>query len=270
MKLFGKIYMAVVFTIMYLPLAVMVVFSFNSSNSTAKFTGFSTYWYQEMISDSATMDALRNTLVLALLSTVIATVLGTAAAVGIFAIKNKWFKTGVLSVTNIPMMNPDIVTGVSLMLLFAFVGRLMGAVESLGFGTILIAHITFSLPYVVLNVLPKLVQTDSHLAEAAQDLGSTPVHAFFKVVMPSIAPGIISGALMAFTMSIDDFVISHYTAGGYTSLPLLIYTMTKKRVTPKMYAVCSCILFAVLALLIIMNISQFRQAARKNKSKNLL
>ena len=262
MKTFGKVYMGVIFALMYLPLAVMVLFSFNEANSTAKFTGFTLHWYQEMLSDSAAMSALRNTLVLALLSTLIATVLGTLAAVGIFGLKNKWFKTGVMSVSNIPMMNPDIVTGVSLMLLFAFVGRMLGAVESLGFGTILIAHVTFNLPYVVLNVLPKLNQTDPHLAEAAQDLGSTPVQAFFRVVLPSISSGVISGALMAFTLSIDDFVISHYTSGGYTTLPLLIYTMTKKRVTPEMYAVCSVIFLSVLLLLLIMNISQNRQAKK--------
>lgn len=262
MKTFGKVYMGIVFAIMYMPLLVMVFFSFNESNSTAKFTGFSLHWYEEMLRDSAAMDALKNTLILAVVSTIIATVLGTLAAVGIFGMRNKWFKTGVLSATNIPMMNPDIVAGVSLMLLFAFVGRMLGAVESLGFGTILIAHVTFSLPYVVLNVLPKLVQTDPHLAEAAQDLGSTPVQAFFRVVLPSISSGVVSGALMAFTLSIDDFVISHYTSGSFTTLPLLIYTMTKKRVTPEMYAVCSCIFISVLVLLLIMNLSQIRQAKK--------
>lgn len=262
MKIFGKIYMGVIFAIMYLPLLVMVFFSFNASNSTAKFTGFSLHWYEEMLRDSAAMDALKNTLLLAVVSTIIATVLGTIAAVGIFGMRNKWFKTGVLSVSNVPMMNPDIVTGVSLMLLFAFVGRMLGAVESLGFATILIAHVTFSLPYVVLNVLPKLMQTDPHLAEAAQDLGSTPVQAFFRVVLPSISSGVVSGALMAFTLSIDDFVISHYTSGSFTTLPLLIYTMTKKRVTPEMYAVCSCIFISVLVLLLIMNLSQVRQAKK--------
>ena len=179
--------------------------------------------------------------------------------------RHKWLRTGVLSVTNIPMMNPEIVMGVSLMLLFAFVGRMMGAVESLGFGTMLISHVTFCLPYVVLNVLPKLNQTDPHLAEAAQDLGSTPIQAFFKVVLPSISSGIVSGALMAFTLSIDDFVISHYTSGGYTTLPLLIYNMTKKRVTTEMYAVCTCIFMSVLILLLVMNISQIRQSAAKEK-----
>ncbi len=267
---FGKIYLAVIFFIMYLPLAVMFFFSFNESNSTSKFTGFSLKWYAEMLNDTAAMEALKNTLVLALLTTIIATILGTAAAVGIFGLKNKWFKTGVLTVTNIPMMNPDIVTGVSLMLLFAFVGRAIGAVESLNFITLLIAHVTFSLPYVVLNVLPKLMQINKHLPEAAQDLGSTPIHAFFNVVLPSIVPGIVSGAIMSFTLSLDDFVISHYTSGSYTTLPLLIYSMTKKRVTPEMYAVCSCIFLTVLILLIVMNVSEMKQArgeANKKTSK---
>ncbi len=260
----GKIYTAIIFVIMYLPLLVMVFFSFNEGNSTANFTGFSLRWYSELIEDEAAVNALKNTLILAALNSLIATVLGTMAAVGIFGMKNKWFKTGILSVTNIPMMNPEIVTGVSLMLLFAFVGRLTSSPESLGFGTMLIAHVTFSLPYVVLNVLPKLQQTDPHLAEAAQDLGSTPLQAFFKIVLPSISSGILSGALMAFTLSIDDFVISHYVSGGYTTLPLLIYNMTKKRVTPEMYAVCTCIFLSVLVLLLIINISQLRQTKNKN------
>lgn len=253
---------------MYLPLLVMVFFSFNEGSSTANFTGFSLKWYKELIEDEAAMNALKNTLILALLNSLIATLLGTVAAVGIFGMKNKWFKTGIMSVTNIPMMNPEIVTGVSLMLLFAFVGRLMNSPESLGFSTMLIAHVTFSLPYVVLNVLPKLQQTDPHLAEAAQDLGSTPAQAFFKVVLPSISSGILSGALMAFTLSIDDFVISHYVSGGFTTLPLLIYNMTKKRVTPEMYAVCTCIFLSVLVLLLVMNISQIKQTKKQKKSDN--
>ncbi len=268
----GKIYLAVIFAIMYLPLIVMLVYSFNSSNSTSVFTGFSLKWYKEMLGDSAAMTALRNTLILAIVNTVVATVLGTAAAVGIYNLRGKWFKGALMTTTNIPMMNPDIVTGVSLMLLFAFVGRAIGAIESLNFATLLIAHITFSLPYVVLNVLPKLAQTDKHLAEAAQDLGSTPVHAFFNVTLPSIMPGIVSGALMAFTLSIDDFVISHYTAGSYETLPLLIYSMTKKRVTPEMYAVCSVIFISVLVLLIAMNLSELRSEKGKRaviKTKTL-
>ena len=259
----GKVYLAIVFVIMYLPLLVMFFYSFNAGNSTSVFTGFSLKWYKEMLNDSAAMTALRNTLVLAIVNTIVATVLGTAAAVGIYNMRAKWLKKSLMTTTNIPMMNPDIVTGVSLMLLFAFIGRAIGSVESLNFFTLLIAHVTFSLPYVVLNVLPKLAQTDKHLAEAAQDLGSTPIHAFFNVILPSIMPGIVSGALMAFTLSIDDFVISHYTAGSYETLPLLIYSMTKKRVTPEMYAVCSVIFISVLVLLIAMNMSELR--AEKGK-----
>lgn len=267
MKRLGGVYTALIFIIMYLPLLVMVVFSFNAANSTSNFAGFSLHWYEEMLRDTAAMDALKNTFILAAVNALFATVLGTLAAVGIFGMRNKWFKSGILSVTNIPMMNPEIVTGVSLMLLFAFVGRFMGRTESLGFATMLIAHVTFSLPYVVLNVLPKLNQTDPHLSEAAQDLGSTPVQAFFKVIFPSIMPGIVSGAIMAFTLSIDDFVISHYVSGSYTTLPLLIYSMTKKRVTPEMYAVCTCIFISVLVLLLVMNIMQLRQAKKMKNSK---
>lgn len=267
MKKLGGVYIALAFIIMYLPLLVMVVFSFNAANSTSNFTGFSLHWYEEMLRDTAAIEALKNTFVLAAVNAIVATVLGTTAAVGIFGMKNKWFKSGLLSVTNIPMMSPEIVSGVSLMLLFAFVGRLLSRPESLGFGTMLIAHVTFSLPYVVLNVLPKLNQTDPHLAEAAQDLGSTPLQAFFKVVFPSIMPGIVSGALMAFTLSIDDFVISHYVSGSYTTLPLLIYSMTKKRVTPEMYAVCTCIFVSVLVLLLVMNILQLRQAKKMRNAK---
>ena len=168
-------------------------------------------------------------------------------------------------VTNIPMMNPDIVTGVSLMLLFVFVGRLLGLSNSLSFGTLLIAHVTFNLPYVILNVLPKLNQTDPYLMQAAQDLGSTPLQAFFKVVMPAIMPGIMSGALMSFTLSLDDFVISYYTTGSsFQTLPLLIFSMTKKTVKPDMYALSSLIFLTVLVLLLVVNISQMR-AEKKNQ-----
>jgi len=170
-------------------------------------------------------------------------------------------------VTNIPMMNPEIVTGVSMMLLFVFIGRMLGADNSLSFGTLLIAHVTFNLPYVILNVLPKLNQTDPHLAEAAQDLGSTPMQAFVKVVMPAVIPGVISGFLMSFTMSLDDFVISYYTTGSdFQTLPLKIFAMTKKTVKPDMYALSSLIFITVLILLLIINISQIRQE-KKNASK---
>ena len=244
----------------------MVFFSFNEAKSTSVFTGFSLKWYRELFSSSTTMTALKNTLILAVLSSVIATVIGTAAAVYIYYLRKKWWKNTLDIVTNIPMMNPDIVTGVSLMLLFVFVGRLVGAANSLSFITLLIAHITFNLPYVILNVLPKLNQTDSHLVEAAQDLGSTPTEAFFRVILPAIMPGVTSGLLMAFTLSLDDFVISYYTTGSsFQTLPLLIFSMTKKAVKPDMYALSTIIFVTVLVLLLAVNIGQIK-AAEKNEN----
>lgn len=268
-KFAGNLFIGIIYTILYAPLLVMVLFSFNSSKSTANFTGFSLKWYRELFSSGSSMEALKNTLVLAVLSAVIATVLGTMAAVYIYYVRNKAWRGTVNLVTNIPMMNPDIVTGVSLMLLFVFVGRLIGATNSLSFGTLLIAHITFNLPYVILNVLPKLNQTDPHLSEAAQDLGSTPIRAFFNIVLPSIMPGIMSGFLMSFTLSLDDFVISYYTTGAdFQTLPLKIFSMTKKTVKPDMYAISSLIFVTVLVLLLIINIAQIRQMKKDAQKKN--
>ncbi|MBQ7312375.1 MAG: ABC transporter permease [Clostridia bacterium] len=259
-KSIGNIFLALIYIILYAPLLVMVFFSFNEAKSTTVFTGFSLKWYAELFSSSNTMMALRNTLVLAVTSALIATVIGTAAAVYMYNVRSRAWKASLDMVTNLPMMNPEIVTGVSMMLLFVFVGRLLGAVNSLSFGTLLIAHVTFNLPYVILNVLPKLNQTDPHLAEAALDLGSTPMQAFFKVTLPSIMPGIVSGMIMAFTMSLDDFVISYYTTGSdFQTLPLMIFAMTKKTVKPDMYALSSVIFLTVLVLLLIVNIGQIRQ-----------
>lgn len=254
-KHIGHIFTALVYIFLYAPLLVMVVFSFNESKSTSVFTGFSLRWYRELFSSSDTVTALKNTLILAVLSALISTVIGTCAAIGISKMRRGPIKSTVMTVTNIPMMNPDIVTGVSLMLLFVFVGRALGASTSLSFITLLIAHITFNLPYVILNVLPKLKQTDRHLSEAAMDLGSTPVRAFFNVVLPQAYSGILSGFLMAFTLSLDDFVISYYTNGSsYQTLPLKIFAMTKKTVKPDMYALSSVIFATVLVLLLISNI----------------
>lgn len=259
-KTFGNIFIALIYFILYAPLLVMVFFSFNDAKSTTVFSGFSLRWYAELFSSSNTMTALRNTLVLAVTSALIATILGTAAAVYMYKLRSRAWRASLDMVTNLPMMNPEIVTGVSMMLLFVFVGRLLGAVNSLSFGTLLIAHVTFNLPYVILNVLPKLNQTDPHLAEAALDLGSTPLQAFFKVTLPAIMPGIVSGMIMAFTMSLDDFVISYYTTGSdFQTLPLMIFAMTKKTVKPDMYALSSVIFLTVLVLLLIVNIGQIRQ-----------
>lgn len=265
-KATGNVFIALIYILLYAPLLVMVFFSFNSAKSTSVFQGFSLKWYRELFSSSNTITALQNTLILAVTSALIATVIGTAAAVYIYYVKNKAWKNTLDMVTNIPMMNPDIVTGVSLMLLFVFVGRLLGLSNSLSFGTLLIAHVTFNLPYVILNVLPKLNQTDPYLMQAAQDLGSTPLQAFFKVVMPAIMPGIMSGALMSFTLSLDDFVISYYTTGSsFQTLPLLIFSMTKKTVKPDMYALSSLIFLTVLVLLLVVNMSQMRAEKKDQK-----
>ena len=246
-----------------MPIAVLILYSFNSSNSTSTFEGFSFKWYRELFSDSATLEALKNTLILAILSAIISTVIGTMAAYGINKMRNKYVKGSVMSVTKIPMMNPEIVTGISMMLLFVFVGVMIGGKSSLGFGTVLIAHVTFNLPYVILSVMPKFKQMDKSLPEAALDLGCTPIQSFFKVELPQIMPGIISGLIMAFTLSLDDFVISYFTIGsGFETLPIRIYSMTKKRVTPDMYALSTLIFVSILILLLVSNL-----VSDKNKEK---
>ncbi len=264
MKIISRLYIALIMIFLYAPIAVMVVFSFNSSNSTAVFEGFSLHWYTELFVNSSVLTALSNTLILALSSAIIATIIGSAAAVGIYSYRKKWTKSAIMSVTNIPMMNPDIVTGIAMMLLFVFVGRLLALRSSLSFITLLIAHITFNLPYVILSVMPKLGQLDPHLSEAALDLGCTPVKAFFKSVLPSISSGIVTGFIMAFTLSLDDFVISYFTTGPeFQTLPLLIYSMTKRRVTPDMYALSTIMFVAVLLLLILFNFAQSRANRKK-------
>ena len=239
---------------LFAPIAILLVFSFNASKSLSVFSGFSLNWYKELFKDTETLRSVRNTLILALSASVISTILGTAAAVGMDKLRNRALHATLETVTNIPMINPDIITGISLMLMFVFVGRLFGAATSLNFGTMLIAHITFCLPYVILQVLPKLRQMDRSLPEAAMDLGCTPLRAFFKATLPEIMPGIVTGLLMAFTLSLDDFVISYFTAGnGFQTLPIRIYNMTKKTVTPKMYALATIIFFVILTLLLISN-----------------
>lgn len=269
MKTASRIYSALVFLFLYAPIIVLVLFSFNSSSSTSVFAGFSLQWYKSLFQDEATLRALYNTLILAVCSSVTATVIGTAAAVGIDKFKKGVARSSVMAVTNIPMMNPEIVTGISMMLLFVFVGRLVKNDSVLGFGTLLIAHVTFNLPYIILTVLPKLRQTDRNLAEAAQDLGCMPVQAFFKVVLPSITPGIITGMIMAFTLSLDDFIISYFTGGpGFQTLPIAIFSMTKKRVKPDMYALSALIFVSILLLLILYNLAQSkseRESKRRTK-----
>ncbi len=265
MKTISKVYTFFIFFILYIPIIMLVLFSFNSTGNTGEITCFSLYWYKELFRSSDTFNALKNTLVLAISAAVISTVIGTMAAVGIGKMKQKALRGAVLSVTNVPMMNPDIVTGISMMLLFVLVGTIIGVEEKLGFGTILIAHITFCLPYVILSVRPRVLSLNKSLSEAAMDLGCTPLKAFFKVELPAIMPGIISGFIMAFTLSLDDFVISYFTTGNdFQTLPLLIYSMTKKEVTPDIYALSTLMITAVLVLLILSNVADGRS---KNKVK---
>ncbi len=265
----SRLYVAFIMLLLYAPIAVMIVFSFNASASTSVMTGFSFKWYQSLLHDSATINALKNTLILAVSSSLIATVMGTAAAVGINVYKNKLMKKTVMGVTNIPMMNPEIVTGISMMLLFVFCARLIGVTDALGFGTMLVAHVTFNLPYVILSVLPKLRQMDKYLPEAAMDLGCTPVQSFFKVTLPSISTGIVSGLMMSFTLSLDDFVISYFTQGpSFETLPIRIFSMTKKRVTPDMYALSTLIFVAILLLLVLLNVAQIRGEKKMNNKLN--
>ncbi len=263
MKALARLYVSLIIFFLYAPVLVMIAFSFNSSSSVWVYEGFSFDWYTGLLTDTVMLNALKHTIIIAVLSAVISTVLGTAAAVGITAIRNKFYKKTVMSVTQIPMMNADIVTGISLMLLFIFIGNLIGLRESLGFFTVLIAHITFNLPYVILSVLPKLRQTDANLREAALDLGCTPVQAFFKVIMPAISTGIITGFIMAFTLSLDDFVISYFTCGHYQTLPIIIYNMTKKSVTPDTYALSTIIFVAVFVLLVLYNMLQTKSEKQK-------
>ncbi len=255
MKPAAKVYTALIMIFLFAPIAILLFFSFNEAKSLSVFSGASLYWYRELFRDAETIGAVRNTLILALSAAVLSTVMGTAAAVGIYRLRSRAMRAAMDTVTNIPMINPDIITGISLMLMFVFVGRLFGAATSLNFWTMLIAHITFCLPYVILQVLPKLQQMDKSLPEAAMDLGCTPFRAFLKVEIPEIMPGIITGMIMAFTLSLDDFVISYFTAGnGFQTLPIRIYNMTKKTVTPKMYALSTIIFFTILALLIMTNL----------------
>ena len=267
MKYASRIYISLIFAVLYIPILTLIFFSFNEANSTAVFTGFSLKWYKELFSSPDTFTALRNTLILAVLSSLLATVIGTAAAEGIYRMRNKFVKNAITSVTNIPMMNPDIVTGMSMMLFFvAVVGILSIDYERIGFAAMLISHVTFCLPYVILSVLPRINELGDSLSEAALDLGCTPVQAFFKVKLPNIMPGVISGMIMAFTLSLDDFVISYFVgSSNFQTLPLLIYSMTKKKVTPDMYALSTLIVIAIFILLFMSNVKSGKKAGGKKK-----
>ena len=281
--------MLLVFLFLYLPIFVLIVFSFNASKSRSVWSGFTLDWYKELFQNSMILDALWVTLAVSILAAVISTIIGTAAAIGFTNFRRR-SRTVVTTINNIPLTNADIITGVSMMLLFVFSGQVLAdlsawlnglsVVESanlwfdfefkLGFVTLLIAHITFDIPYVILSVLPKIRQLDPNLAEAALDLGATPMTAFRKVVLPELMPGIINGALIAFTMSIDDFVISYFTAGSQVStLSMVVYSMVRRRVSPEINALSTLMFVAVLALLIIINLRQARQEAARARDRRI-
>ena len=276
----NRLFMVLVFVFLYAPIVLLIIFSFNAGKSNVVWQGFSLEWYGKLLNNRLIMQSVYTTLLVSLLATVIATMAGTFAAIGFYAMRRK-VREPLMTVNNIPMMNADIVTGVSLCLLFVafFNGwdsfaswfNSLGLFRlptrlTMGFGTLLIAHITFNIPYVILSVGPKLRQMDKNLVDAAMDLGCTWMQAFWKVILPEIKPGIVSGALTAFTMSIDDFVISYFTAGSSAStLAMTIYGMTKKRVTPEINAISTLLFVTVLILLAIVNIREARQERLREK-----
>ncbi len=266
MKTLSKIYNAIIFTFLYAPIVVLIVYSFNDSKNRVRWDGFTLDWYRDLFGNELILDSLWITLEIAFLAALVATVIGTMAAMGIFGMRGRMRRL-FMSVNNIPMVNPEIVTGISMMLMFVAFHRATGLLEP-GFGTLLLSHITFCIPYVVLQVLPKLRQMNKHMYEAALDLGCHPFPAFFKVVLPEILPGVITGALMAFTMSLDDFVISYFNSGSTAqNLSVTIYSMTKKPVTPEINALSSLMFGTVLILLIIVNIRQVNDEKRQKAKK---
>ena len=266
MKKTNRIFTVLIFIFLYIPMVVLILASFNTGKNLAIFEGFTLNQYKELFRDQDLLALLGNSLLIAILSTAIATAFGTFAAVGIHSLKPRMRKA-VMSLTNIPMTNPDIVTGISLSLLFVFIGSgMLGQKQSLNFWTLLIAHITFNLPYVILNVMPKLQQMNPALQDAAMDLGCTPLQSFFKVTIHEIMPGIVSGAIMAFTMSLDDFVISYFVTGtDFVTLPVKIYSFTKKPIHPKIYAMFTLLFLLIFVLMVTMNLLQMRGDKRKTE-----
>ena len=253
-KLFSDFYMVLILIFLYAPILTMIVLSFNQSKSRTQWGGFTLQWYAQMFDSRSIMSALTTTLVIAFASALAATIIGTAAALSINSMRPVP-RTIVMGITSIPMLNAEIVTGISMMLAFIAFGI------SLGFKTILISHITFSIPFVILSVMPKLRQTDKSTYEAALDLGASPLYAFFKVVFPDIMPGVLSGFLLAFTMSLDDYIITNFTKGaGINTLSTLIYSEVRRGIRPSMYALSSIIFTTVLILLIIINFRSIKKS----------
>lgn len=252
-----KIYIALIFLFLYAPIGTLIVLSFNASRTRAKWGGFTFKWYMDLFQNDDILRALGNTLLIALVSSVVAVIIGTIACVAMNHMKKRT-RTVMMGITNIPMLNADIVTGISLMLLFISFGF------RFGLGTILLSHITFNIPYVILSVMPRMKQLNPSTYEAALDLGASPITAFFKVVFPDLMPGILSGFLMAFTMSLDDFIITHFTKGaGVDTLSTKIYTEVRKGIKPEMYALSTIIFVTVLALLILVNLSPDKETDQK-------
>jgi len=264
----GRAYTVLILVFLYAPILILITFSFNSTRSRSVWTGFTLHWYRSLLQDTATMNAFYTTIIIALVSAFIATVIGTFAAVGFHSMRSRW-RAPLMQINNIPMMNADIVTGISLSLLFVSLGRVLKF--NLGFGTLLTAHIIFNVPYVVLSIMPKLRQLDRNLVDAACDLGCTWIKAFRKVIIPEILPGIINGLIIAFTLSIDDFVISYFTAGGNVmTLPMRIFAMTRRRISPEINALSTILFLTVLLLLIIINVREMRQEDKLKKSVKAL
>ena len=285
----SRLYLLVLFLFLYAPIFVLIVFSFNDSKSNAVWGGFTLDWYRQLLENRTVLGALQTTILVSLLATAVATVAGTAAAIGFSSMRLR-SRNLFLTVNNIPLTNADIITGVSMMLLFVFAGQVLADFSgwlnntswaesanlwfdfglNMGFVTLLIAHITFDIPYVILSVLPKIRQLDPNLAEAAQDLGATPFTAFRKVILPELMPGIVNGMLIAFTMSIDDFVISYFTAGSQVStLSMVVYSMVRRRVSPEINALSTLMFVAVLILLVVINLRQARQDSAAAKRRRL-
>lgn len=261
----SKLYLLLVMLFLYVPIFVMIVFSFNTTKSHSHMSGFTLDWYVKLFHNDLIMKSLFTTLLVAVIASICATILGTAAAVGIHSMK-KLPKSIILNITNIPIINPEIVTGVSLMLLFVFFAARMNF--EFGFTTLVIAHITFDVPYVILNIMPKFRQMNPHLYEAAQDLGCSPAKAFFKVVLPEIMPGVISGFMMSFTFSLDDFIISYFTNGSNAqTLPITIYSMTRRKVSPEINALSTIIFIVVVIVLVTKNIIERKAAQKRTQYK---
>lgn len=269
MRTFIKTYIGVFMAFLYAPIMILIIFSFNQSKGRT-FTGFTTKWYTQLFSDAAIMDALFTTLVVAFVASIVATIMGTAAAIGLERMEGK-AKSGIMGLTYLPIINPEIIIGVSFMLLFVVAKNVLGAVGipfQFGWITLITAHITFNVPYVILNVMPKLRQMDGSLVDAAMDLGCNHWQAFYKVIIHEIKPGIIAGFLMSLTFSMDDFVVSYFTTGAkHQTLSVLIYAMTKKRVSPEINALSTIIFIVVLLVLVLVNLNERRNINKKRKAQ---